>query len=550
MAQKPWTARALVCAFFAAFLVLGFWTAADYGPCWDEPDEMDILRMNLWEYARVLGLDESPFLQLAQDESRPVINALVPISQSIEKDHGAACMYPLAAVVMSQQLSEAQRSALWHMGCWTWFTLGAFALYAACRELGLPRPAGVLAALTLLLSPRFFAQGHYNNKDIVLFSLCLCLLWQALALLRRPSAWRGAVFSLFGALAANTKLMGVGLWLLCGAAVTLGLASQRRLNRRTLGVAGFTVAAFAAFYAALTPALWADPAGYWRYALDNSLFFSRWENRLLFRGTVFDFRRDAMPWYYLPYMILATTPLWALALIGLGTVAALGAAARSLRALPMDEPGEKAARFGAEGIPLLLTILMWALPLGLALVTRTRVYNGWRHFYFLYGPMLALAAYAAHAVFKRARPFLRRLFAAALAGCLLVSAAGILREHPYQYAYYQPLAQKENFQELDYWNVSARNALEQLAQNTEGVLAVAGADIWAQDALAKALYVMPDGLRSRFDAVALSQASYVLVNPSYAIIGGLNTEGMREVVSLRSYGQTITQIFEVEVDAP
>ena len=61
---------------------------------------------------------------------------------------------------------------------------------------------------------------------------------------------------------------------------------------------------------------------------------------------------------------------------------------------------------------------------------------------------------------------------------------------------------------------------------------------------------MPDGLRSRFDAVALSQASYVLVNPSYAIIGGLNTEGMREVVSLRSYGQTIMQIFEVEVDAP
>ena len=47
--------RWAVCAFFAVFLALGLLTAADYGPSWDEQTEMDILRMNLWEYARVLG---------------------------------------------------------------------------------------------------------------------------------------------------------------------------------------------------------------------------------------------------------------------------------------------------------------------------------------------------------------------------------------------------------------------------------------------------------------------------------------------------------------
>ena len=44
--------RWVVCVFFAAFLALGLVTAGDYGPAWDEQTEMDILRMNLWEYAR------------------------------------------------------------------------------------------------------------------------------------------------------------------------------------------------------------------------------------------------------------------------------------------------------------------------------------------------------------------------------------------------------------------------------------------------------------------------------------------------------------------
>ena len=82
--------RWAVCVFFAVFLALGLLTAADYGPSWDEQTEMDILRMNLWEYARVLGLDESRFEALAATQGPLAIETLRPISQSIEQDHGTA----------------------------------------------------------------------------------------------------------------------------------------------------------------------------------------------------------------------------------------------------------------------------------------------------------------------------------------------------------------------------------------------------------------------------------------------------------------------------
>lgn len=61
--ENSW--RWLAAAFFALVFSLGLFTAGDYGPAWDETDEMDILRMNLWEYARAFGLDESAFEERA-----------------------------------------------------------------------------------------------------------------------------------------------------------------------------------------------------------------------------------------------------------------------------------------------------------------------------------------------------------------------------------------------------------------------------------------------------------------------------------------------------
>ena len=98
--------RILTAVFFAAVLLLGLFTAADYGPTWDEWDEMDILRMNAWEYAHFFGMDESAFESRAAAANPLTINALSPISESIEQDHGIASFYPLMGVVLNPALSQ------------------------------------------------------------------------------------------------------------------------------------------------------------------------------------------------------------------------------------------------------------------------------------------------------------------------------------------------------------------------------------------------------------------------------------------------------------
>ena len=161
--------RWLIPLFFGLVLVLGLVTVPQYGRPWDERLEMDILRMNLWEYVRAAGADESAFAYW-QEQGNGTTSELLPISESIERDHGAAAFYPLAGVVMDASLTEHGRMILWHFWCWILFTLGALALYGCCRELELSRGVSLAAVGFLLLSPRFFAEGHYNNKDTVLMA--------------------------------------------------------------------------------------------------------------------------------------------------------------------------------------------------------------------------------------------------------------------------------------------------------------------------------------------------------------------------------------------
>ena len=247
-------------------------------------------------------------------------------------------------------------------------------------------------------------------------------------------------------------------------------------------------------------------------------------------------------------MMLATTPLWILMLCAAGTAPGrCGTGVRRLRARD------------ASGLVPLLTILLWLLPLAFAMLTRTRVYNGWRHFYFLYGPMLALAVLGARELWMHMRGARRRVFAALLGLCMAFTRAWVSpTQHPYQYAYYQPLVQLRgmDYNELDYWNVSARDALVRLAGAYEGALTVEPADLWSEYALRRALASLPDELAGRFVCLPEgSGARFVLSNPSLRLFQRIfsGRRDMAECVTLSAYGHPIMILYErtaKEADRP
>ena len=519
---------AFVALFFAVLALVGLSAGADYGlPC-DEPTEQIILQENMLEYAlRLFGEDSAPAQWYLS-------RGITPISQSIERDHGQ-CAYYLAAALLPLQDAQPDRvMVLWHAYTWVWFMLGVAAVYGFCREAKLSRPVSCGGMLLLYLCPRFFAEGHYNGKDMVLLTLFLCTLWLGLRFLKQPGFLRGALFSLAGAMAANTKVVGFFVWGLMGLCAVVLVTAQRRWDRRMACVAAATVAFFAGFYALLTPALWSGPVEYLRYLLVNASGFTRWPGVVLFRGMRFEHAVNPLPRYYLVWMMLVTLPLYVAPLAAVGQLSVLRRVWQQ-RAAALRDP-----------VTLALTAasLCWFVPLLFAVLTRPLVYNGWRHFYFVYAGVVLLGARGLSACigFLRRRTGeygMHRVFAAGLCLFFAWTAGDIAKNHPYQYAYYNRLGHKnaETQMELDYWVVSTRNAMQRLLKEPRDESLPL--QIGARDDMSQL------GLDRSVATLAAPEAPYLFSNTTYAIIYEVDPpEGYHVLFTLDSYSIPICTVYE------
>lgn len=533
-------ARLFTVLFFLALTLAGALTGGDYGlPC-DEPAEQVILMENMKEYAfRLLGAESSAVRYYdALSVQR--------ISESVERDHGQCAYYLAVPMLQLSQTAPDVLTRLWHLYTWLWFMAGVLAVYGFCRETGLSRPAACGGALTLYLCPRFFAEGHYNNKDMVLLSLALCTLWLGVRFLKRPGYLRALLLALAGAMAANTKIVGAFAWGLIGLSAIVLVTARREWSPRMAAVAAVAVGGFLAFYALLTPALWSDPAGYIAYLLQNASGFTRWTGVVIFRGAVYDQAVQPLPRYYLPYMMLVTLPLYVPVLAAAGQISVLKRAVRQKSALLRDP----------IALALLTATLAWSVPLLFAALTRPLVYNGWRHFYFTFAGIAVLAGHGLDALGRLcARPRAKawRVAFACLAGaCLLATAVGIAVNHPYQYGYYNALARSgaETDMELDYWDVSTLNAMKRLVsgeRDTSLKLLLGARDDMSWFGVEHGYAVLPAHERGALSVAYEADAPYLFYNTTYARIYGVAPpEGYHALFTIESYGNTLCTLYELE----
>lgn len=533
--------KRLVALFFLFLTLLGLFLGSGYGVPWDEKMEQEILKQNIYEYAiTFLGTDNT----MVRDLSRHVIR----ISESIERDHGSAIFYPLFFLLIIRDAHLVMQ--IWHIYIWLLFMLGVIAIYIIMREIGAPRIIGCLASLLLYFSPRFFAEGHYNNKDVVLLSMVLCIFALAARLSRDHRFIWVILFSLFGALTTNLKIVGVLVWGLAGTAVLWRWILDKSFGKRELRILITGVVIFLATYILITPALWSQPIGFFRYLIDNMTHFSRWKGTVLFQGKLYDQTLvSTLPWYYLPRLILMTIPIPYLLLALFGQVCAIIICVK-----------------GDCNRPLLVAItVFWIFPLVFAMASNTFVYNGWRHFYFINAGLVVMGGIGLWYLYQLTRKtsILRIGFALTAASIFLFQSISILINHPYQYAYYNVLAGTvEGQYELDYWGVSSYNALLKLATSStrNPKLPISFRTILADYEsidypLGINYAVLPEDMKDEMTFFSLSEdspyfnvsedASYLIYNTSY--LSGETPKapsGYSELFSIVSYNRLLVVVYE------
>ena len=528
-------ARLAVALFLLALTLIGLFTCKDYGvPC-DEISEQEILKENLHEYAWHLLGPDSAAVRYYQEEK------IGRIFQSIEKDHGQSAYYPMAFLLAALANRPDQLTLWWHVATWLWFMAGVCALYGLCRETGLTRPVSCMGTLLLYLCPRFFAEGHYNNKDMVLLALVLLTLWLGARFLRKTTVWNGLLFSLAGALAANTKIVGLFFWGMMGLAAVVLVSCRKKWSLPMVGVGAGTIVSFALFYMLLTPALWTNPREFLTYLLQNASGFTRWNGVVLFRGSIFT---APLPWYYLPWMMILTLPVYVLPLAAVGQLAAV-------RRICRQKGG---ALQNPQSLTLMAATLGWLVPMAYQMLAKTLIYNGWRHFYFVYAGVALMGAQGMGFIIRilrcRTGEFaMHRLFVAGMCLLFLWMSIGIAQNHPYQYGYYNRIerAGAEDRMELDYWGVHTLNLLSDLAANPDRNQSLP-LEVGARDDMSyHGLVISCPALNPEIQMTCFynRDAPYLYLNTTYARIYGVAPpEGYHELQKVKSYGLVLGVIYE------
>jgi len=417
----------------------------NYGLAWDAPFR--------WE----AGTRKLAYYQdLWRGESTPVASDAYP------------GLFDLT-LALFQQASPVDAVATGNLLCLAFGFFGLLGAWLLGRSLGGPL-TGFLTLLLLLLTPRFYGHLFINPKDIPFAALLAWSLWAGVRVCRtlpHPPSWKSAL--LFGACLGLTMAVRIGgLYLLAMLALPFAWHVVQRMRQNPspetlkLGLRnlGWGLLALTTAYLVLLP--------WWPYAQQN-LFHATsfavktisvfpWEGTPLFMGQTIP--AADLPWYYLPVWLMITLPVTTIGLLFIGLALFLQKAMGARRQGPSTHG------------PYIWLFLGGAMlfPFAYILVRQSVLYDGVRHFLFLLPPLTVLAALVLSGLIKETLS--QRI---PILGVLLLTLGGLhlvwtglqmVRLHPYEYVYFNPLVGglrgAEGRFETEYWGTSTRAAVEGL----------------------------------------------------------------------------------------
>ncbi len=325
------------------------------------------------------------------------------------------------------------------------FCLSLVAFYAACiRFVGSWEPA-LLTTLLFCLAPRIFNHSFQNSFDIAFMSCSSICLFTLFTFLRLNTFKSSLLHGAACALATDIRVAG-GLFF----AITLGVLLLRFIHtrdRKILRNGLFFGVTFGVLMVAMWPVLWHSPVSRLLWVLTGN------QHLISERG-------HANAWHYHIMWIGITVPIGTLILAAAGTLHRC----YTLR------------RLDTMRVLQTLSVLLWlGIPLAIPMIFGNTLYDGWRHHYFVFPPiMLLVGAGLSFVFFLCNTPIRRRLGIGFAAAYLSFAAYKLVDLHPYQNVYANSVVRIWPRDRIvrDYWGLSCVQGVKELLAKTQGEILV------------------------------------------------------------------------------
>lgn len=330
--------------------------------------------------------------------------------------------------------------------------LGLVAAYKIGCLLG-NKWTGVLAALFLVLTPRYYGHAFNNHKDIPFAVLYLWSIYWQLKILREmphtPWSWIMAMGGITG-LALGIRVGGV--MLLCFAGLFWFLKSAKANPKRC--ILQWCAAFVLAYVVMLLFWPWAQthPLFHPWKALSEFSQFAHVSTDMLFGGQYLGI--NEIPWHYAPTWLLLTLPEYVL----IGLIAG-----------PLVGFLYWRSTTQTQILSIALLAMSSIAPLLYVMASQTPLYDGVRHILFAILPVVVLSAISLHALARKIKQW-RIVLPSVVAICMFTTLWDMITLHPNQYIYFNRaiangVAQASKSYVTEYWNNSYRQGAEWLTEH-------------------------------------------------------------------------------------
>ncbi len=417
----------------------------DFGTTWDEPEDRKYFT-EVISYFQTGGEDTR-----ALDESRKLHDHLVNYGPFVN----------LACAFAEEYLSPFDTYETRHIVLSLFAFIGLLFTGLLARKAGTWRTA-VVVVLLLLFTPAFWGHAANNQKDMPFMAFYIASLFYIVRFVQelpkvklKTIVMTGLTIGILFSIRAGGLLVFAYLALFTGIHFLLSLRNKTGNPMKQLPtylMNGLITVAIGYFIGVIFwPAALQDPFGHPLAALQNFEKFSLVHIYEIFEGARF-YMKD-YPWYYAPKMMLITLPLFLLA----GVVALI--------------VGFK--WFGKSYKLPVVSILFFSIvfPLGYIIYKESSLYNSWRHVLFVLPSLVIISGLGWDSLISLKNKILKIASPVVLAASMLIVGFWMVKNHPYQYMYYNEIVGGVegafgNY-ELDYWCQTPKEAIKWIHDNED-----------------------------------------------------------------------------------
>ena len=501
---------------------IGLSRVSSFGISWDEYEQRAIGTYNLIQIIRYIN----PKLVPQRFSYFPTLDNL---SNGGYQTHGA--WFEMILAISERLLGlESDKSIflMRHGLTYTFVFFGIVNLTLFLKDLTKSNFSTLISISMLIFSPRLFADAFYNSKDMIFFAM-ICIGLNVARLYFANQSQRNFILLAFvTGMTAGVRLAGIILILILTLIIIIKppVSAKDRI-RKIAAILFFSLMSGITLIISM-PYLWRNPfVRLVDIATRNTKF--EWNGLVLFNGSSISAKH--LPWTYLPTWICITTPLIYLLCGMLGLII--------FTRITIEKYIDKTYVFKPAQISLLAYLVFGFLCFFAVVIEKSVLYDGWRHFYFIYPLLICLSAlwikFVLEKIFSKA---IFKVFAILIFSQIVLVSSWMVRNFPMTNLYFNPLVtgQPALKWEMDYWGLGNLNAIRWLLN--EANLERFSIAAYSSTPLVQSSKFLSDSELSRLTFTTFSERPDFLVN---------NFRGIRNPeIGQRIFGYQLIKTFKVD----